>query len=307
MSTTVGRKNLSGPPRIARRTAIGYAHSMRHLLLVGMLLVGGVILLYLLYTGYFFAMQRTILFPHHLITVPARPPQMAGMETLWLETEQGPVEAWYLPPLPEVGRPAPLMIIGHGNGDLIDGWADEVTGLRELGVGVLLVEYPGYGRSAGTPSQASIRASYLLAYDTLVRDPRVDPARIVLFGHSVGGGAVAILAAERPSAALILLSSFTSVRALAAAQRLPGFAARDPFDNLAVVRGYPRPVLILHGTQDQVIPYAHGTALHAAAQQGELITLDCGHNGCIRDWDRFWQELVPFLVRAGVLDAPILP
>jgi fermentation-respiration switch protein FrsA (DUF1100 family) len=113
---------------------------------------------------------------------------------------------------------------------------------------------------------------------------------------------VTALAAERPSSALILFSSFTSVRALAARQGLPGFAARDPFDNLAVVQHYPHPVLVIHGKRDRTIPYSHGLALYEAARQGELMALDCDHNGCVDDWAQFWQALRPFLVRAGIWD-----
>ena len=269
-------------------------------------LVAILLLLYLVYAGYFYLNQRAILFPRHFITVPATTLFVPGLEQIWLETSEGQVEAWYLAPLVEATAPAPLMpaplmIVAHGNGDLIDRWPASLTQLREMGVGVLLVEYPGYGRSQGTPTYDSIRETFLLAYDTIIRHPQVDPARILLFGHSVGGGAVSVLAAERPSNGMILFSTFTSVPALAREQWLPGFAARDVFDNLATVRDYPHPILIIHGRQDLTIPYAHGVALHAAAQQGEMISLDCGHNGCVPDWPRFWEELRPFLAQVGML------
>jgi len=230
------------------------------------------------------------------------PVEVPGRELLWLETSVGRVEAWYLPPLNGDGSgPAALCILAHGNGDLIDRWPSAVEPLRAMGVGVLLVEYPGYGRSQGTPSLASIRESFLLAYDTVVQDPRVDPDRILLFGHSVGGAAVAGLSTERPSSALILFSTFTTVRALAVQQGLPGFAVRDPFDTLAAVREYARPVLVIHGIHDRIIPYSHGRALQAAAPQGEFMALACGHNDCVTDWEAFWQELRPFLARAGIV------
>jgi pimeloyl-ACP methyl ester carboxylesterase len=261
-----------------------------------------ILLLYLAYAGYFYFNQRAILFPRHFITVPSGVPTMPGMEQMWLEMSTGQVEAWYLPPLgAETSAPAPLLILGHGNADLIDNWLSSVTGLREMGFGVLLVEYPGYGRSQGAPSYHAIRETFLLAYDTIARHPQVDPQRIVLFGHSIGGGAVSAIAAERPTSALILLASFTNIATLASDQWLPGFAALDPFDNLAVVRNYPHPLLIIHGKYDRTIPYQHGVALHAAAQHGKLITLECGHNGCIEDWDRFWRDLSPFFEEAGVL------
>jgi pimeloyl-ACP methyl ester carboxylesterase len=170
-----------------------------------------------------------------------------------------------------------------------------------MGFGILLVEYPGYGRSQGEPTYQAIRESFLLAYDTIIRHPQVDPQRIILFGHSVGGGAVSILAAERPSSGMILLSTFASVAALAREHWLPGFAVLDTFDNLSVVRAYPHPLLIIHGKHDQTIPYRHSVTLHAANPQSEFVSLECGHNNCIQDWARFWRDLATFFKQAGAM------
>ena len=272
------------------------------------ILVAMTLVVYLFYMGYFYFNQRTILFPRHLVGSPGEPLAEAGLERMWLATSVGQVEAWYLAPLnTEAGRRAPLCILAHGNGDLIDRWLPSVTTLRQMGMGVLLVEYPGYGRSQGEPSYTSIRETILLAHDTIIHHPQVDPARILLFGHSVGGGAVGILAAERASSGMVLLSTFSSVSVLATGMGLPGFAARDPFNNLAVVRNYQHPLLIIHGTQDRTIPYQHAVALHAVARQSELLSIECGHNGCIEDWDKFWLDLRPFLVRTAILNEPTIP
>jgi pimeloyl-ACP methyl ester carboxylesterase len=267
-----------------------------------LILLAIILLLYLAYSVYFYLNQRAILFPRHFIPMPTAVRAVPGMEQMWLETSEGQVEAWYLAPVGEDAQtPAPLLIIAHGNGDLIDNWLASISALRQQGIGVLLVEYPGYGRSHGAPTYHSIHETFLLAYDTIVRHPLVDPQRILLFGHSVGGGAVGAIAAERPSSGLILFSAFTSVRGLARQRGLPTFAVLDVFDNLAVVKAYPHPILIFHGRYDQTIPYSHGVALHAAAKQGELVSLECSHNGCVDDWDRFWYELRPFFERTGIL------
>src|SRR5690606_14605281 len=101
---------------------------------------------------------------------------------------------------------------------------------RELGLAVLLVEYPGYGRSGGSPSEASITRAALAAYDRLVARADIDPARIVLHGRSLGGGVVAVLSDARAAAALVLESSFTGVTAFASGMLLPPLLVRDPFD-----------------------------------------------------------------------------
>jgi hypothetical protein len=247
-------------------------------------------------------MQRQVLFPRYMIPTPPPPDfKTLRIEPWLLETSFGKVEAWYLPPAAASGKPAPAVIFGHGNGELIDYWPYELRGFPAMGVGLLLVEYPGYGRSAGSPSQESISEAFTLAYDRLAARPDVDPSRIVLFGRSLGGGAVCDLAIRRPSAALILMSSFKSVSAFAVRYLAPPVLIRDPFDNLAAVRQYQGPVLVIHGESDEVIPFGHGRALHAAARNGKMLIYPAGHNDCPPDWAVFWRDVADFLKTIGVL------
>jgi hypothetical protein len=264
-------------------------------------IIGGALLIYAAYCVLLFLLQRQVLFPRYLIPTPAALDLKAlGIESLWLEASFGKVEAWYLPPR-FAGKPSPAVIFGHGNGELIDYWPTELGRFASLGLGLLLVEYPGYGRSAGCPSQSSISETFTLAYDRLALRPDVDPARIVLFGRSLGGGAVCDLALKRPSAALILMSCFKSVGAFAIRYLAPAFLIRDPFDNLSAVQQYPGPVLVIHGHIDEVVPFSHGRALHAAARKAEMIVYAAGHNDCPPDWQVFWRDVEGFLRAAGVI------
>jgi pimeloyl-ACP methyl ester carboxylesterase len=264
-------------------------------------ILAGAVCIYAAYCALLFFAQRQVLFPRYMIPTPAAPDLKAmGIEPLWLETSFGRVEAWYLPPL-SAQKPAPAVIFGHGNGELINYWPNELRRFASLGVGLLLVEYPGYGRSAGAPSQESIAETFTLAYDLLAARSDVDSARIVLFGRSLGGGAVCDLALRRPAAALILMSAFKSVKAFTVRYLAPAFLIRDPFDNLEAVRHYPGPVLVIHGDADEVVPFSHGQALHAAARNGKMIVYSAGHNDCPPDWAVFWRDVEGFLRAAGVL------
>jgi uncharacterized protein len=263
-------------------------------------IIGSAVLIYAAYCLLLFLAQRHVIFPRYMIPPPEPPALKATrIEPWWLETSFGKVEAWYLPAA-AADKPVPAVIFGHGNGELIDYWPNELARFSKMGLGLLLVEYPGYGRSAGSPSQESIAETFILAYDRLAARTDVDPARIVLFGRSLGGGAVCDLTLKRPSAALILMSCFKSVSAFAVRYLAPAFLIRDPFDNLAAVRHYQGPVLVMHGTSDEVIPFAHGQALQAAAQNGKMIVYEAGHNDCPPEWAVFWRDVEDFLKANGI-------
>ncbi len=262
------------------------------------------ILFYIVYSGYYFFMQRRIIYPRHVLrTPPDVYDSVPDLERIWLNTKSGKVEAWYLQTSDSSkDQPYPAMIIAHGNAELIDSWLPIVDGIRELGISVLLVEYPGYGRSEGEPSESSLTETFIAAYDLLISKPEVDAARIVLFGRSVGSGVICSLADARPSIAMILMSPFSSITTMAADFYLPGFLVKDRFNNLNVIKSYNNPVLFVHGSRDRVIPYKHSQKLLAVSQQGKLITYDKGHNDLIEDWNKFWNEARPFLIRSKVLN-----
>ena len=255
---------------------------------VGLLLVGVAC-----YWALLFALQRAVLFPRPIAPGGPAGLQRAGGEQVWLAAPSGRVEAWLLPAAARAEAGSPLVVFAHGNGELIDHWVDELAPLREWGLAVLLVEYPGYGRSAGSPSQASITEAMTLAYDFAAARPEVDAARIVGYGRSLGGGAVCALSRERHLAALVLESTFTSVRSMARRFGLPPFLVRDPFDNEGAVRAFAGPILLVHGERDEIIAPGHARALHAAARGSELHLARCGHNDCPRPWDalrRFFAD-----------------
>jgi fermentation-respiration switch protein FrsA (DUF1100 family) len=252
---------------------------------LGLALVALVILAVLAAASVVWSAQRRLLFPLRRAGDASARLAAVGGEPVWLEAGGVRSEAWFLPARDRTS-PGPLLIYTHGNGELIDDWVDGFETPRGWGMNVLLVEYPGYGRSGGAPSERSIRAAMLAAYDWASARPEVDPKRIVGYGRSLGGGAICALAGQRPLEALVLESTFTSVRALAKRLGVPGFLVLDPFDNLALVRGFDGPILVLHGTRDEVIPVEQGKALHAAAARSELELLGCGHNDCPRPWPR---------------------
>ncbi|MBI9083575.1 MAG: alpha/beta hydrolase [Desulfobacterales bacterium] len=262
-----------------------------------------VLAVYLAYAALLYLMQRQMLYPRHMAeTRQGAPLQQDGFERIWIESADARCEAWlFMPSSPEGASPVPAVILAHGNAETIDFLPEEFDGFVRMGMALLLVEYPGYGRSGGSPSQRRITDIFLAAYDRLAVRPDIDAGRIVLAGRSLGGGVACRLAAARPSAALVLISAFTSARSFAPRYLLPGFLVKDPFDNLAVVGRYTRPVLVIHGRHDPVIPFVHGEDLARSAPHGRLVAYDCGHNDCPPDPQAFWRDIQDFFSLAGIL------
>jgi len=249
-----------------------------------------------------FFSQRLIIYPGAKNRVDTVPPGAPGLEVLRLPTSAGNVEVLFLPATLEAAAVHQAVVIfGHGNGEIIDSWVSALNGFRERGIGVLLVEYPGYGRSTGSPSEPAIRTAMDAAYDHIAADPRVDRNRIFGFGQSLGGGVVCLLAQDRPLRALILQSTFPSLDIFTAGYGAPSFLLRDRFDNLTAIRHFPGPVLIIHGRHDRLIPWEQGQHLAAASSRSTFRLYDCGHECWDPDHLPFWHDAEPFLSNAGIL------
>lgn len=247
------------------------------------------------------ALQRRVLYPRHLVGGAVA----AGGTMERIAHDADRAEAWFLPPLTGTTTPAPTVVFAHGNGELIDFWPAALESYRRMGLGVLLVEYRGYGRSPGTPTQPSITDDFTAYRDQIAARPDVDENRLVYHGRSLGGGVVCALAAARPPRAVILESSFTSVATIAGRMGVPSFMVLDPYDNLAFVETSSLPILIIHGSRDQVIPFAHAKHLHAAAHDSRLHRIDgAGHNDALFQRRDYWQRISHFLQEAGIVERP---
>ena len=244
--------------------------------------------------------QRRMIFPGREAP-PLREGETLGGATLHRLVIPGAVaEAWWLPATRDAPRPGPAVVFMHGNYELVDDWVDSFGALQRAGVGVLLMEYPGYGRSTGVATEASVNAVAAAAWDLLAAMPgEVDSTRIIAFGRSLGAGAACALSRQRPLAALVLSSAFTGIGAYARQYLLPGFLVRHHFDNEQAVRAFQGPVLVQHGTHDGTVPISHGERLAEVAADGRLLRYDCGHDDC--PWDRMLDDAIGFLRGEGIL------
>lgn len=254
--------------------------------------------------GRFAHLWGLMIFPREYANQHARavPPDV---EPLWISAPDGSrVEAWFIPGAGVTATaPGPLVMFFHGNGELIDTNLGQADIYRAWGVSTLLAEYRGYGRSQGDPSQAAIVADMQQFHALVSARPDVDPRRIAYHGRSLGGGVAGALAAERPPAALILESTFTSLAALARSRGLLESLCRHPFRTDRVLPTLARPVLILHGSDDDLIPPDHARRLHALAPGSVLFESPGGHNDFPRDHAAYTAALREFLATSGLLTA----
>jgi hypothetical protein len=208
------------------------------------------------------------------------------------------LHGWWLPPVrPESGA----FLFAHGNGGNVSFYGKIASDLwRVTGAGVLVFDYPGYGKCEGEPSEAGCYAAGDAAYRWLLRSGGFGPDRIILLGQSLGTGVAVELATRHEHRALVLMCPFTSLPA-AAKYRFPFLPThtfmRSRFDSLAKIGRCPKPVFVVHGTADRTIPVRQGEELFAAANEPkEFLRLDgFTHNnlGC----DEFYVPLAKFLDR----------
>ena len=205
------------------------------------------------------------------------------------------LHGWYL--ATEGEGPAPLLIYFGGNAE------DVSTMLVERqhfpGVSMLLVNYRGYGRSEGEPSQKALISDALFLYDRFSSRPEVDPKRILLMGRSLGSAVAIQLASGREVAGLILISPFESLRALGRELYpwLPtSLLLRHPFDSLSLAPEIRAPMLAIIAGQDSIIPPEQSRRLlriwGGPARLVEIPGADHNDLGLQRE---FWRPIEEFV------------
>jgi fermentation-respiration switch protein FrsA (DUF1100 family) len=204
---------------------------------------------------------------------------------------------WFTPPGWEPGRGAVLYCHGNaGNlshrGESLRLWA------QEMGQAVLLFDYPGYGRSAGRPTEAGCYAAGEAAYDWLTARQKVRPQDVILYGGSLGGAIATELASRHPFRALVLMAAFTSFADMAQ-KTFPWLPARwlvrNKLDNVTKIARCRGPVFIAHGTADTLVPFGHGQRLYAVACEPKRFYEMVGHDHNDGAGPEFFAALRGFL------------
>ena len=257
----------------------------------------------------YFAQERLIFFPQPLddralAAVHRAVPDARELELATADAHR--LHGW-LVPNGAPAREAPVIIYFGGNAEEVSGLALEAPELR--GTSLVLFNYRGYGRSTGEPGERALFADALTIYDHVAALPQLDRRRIVVMGRSLGSGVATYLASMRPVAAVVLVTPYDSMAAVARTHYpflLVGPLLRHRFDSATRARKIQAPMLALIAGSDVVIPPERGEAL-ASAWRGPATTLvlpGAGHND-IALHPKYWQAIRDFLRNAGATPARV--
>lgn len=235
--------------------------------------------------------RKSIFFPMRQMALT---PDEAGIpyEDIYFTATDGTMlHAWYIPA--EKGAEARTVLFSHGNAGNISHRMDKIAMFRDIGVNVLIYAYRGYGQSSGTPSENGAYSDVMGAYEYLLSEKNADPEDIILYGESLGGAVSIYLASKRPVGGLITENTFTSIKDMArlAFPFIPHFVFASRFDSVSRIQEITCPKLIMHSYDDEIVPFAQGEKLFAAAAEPKtFVKLRGGHNTAFMDSRRKYEK-----------------
>ncbi len=239
----------------------------------------------------YFAQRSMMYFPETIRTTPAQAGLPEAEEVTLTASDGVHIIAWHV--APRDGKP--VILYFHGNGGALRYRVERFHKLISDGVGLVALEYRGYGGSSGSPSEAGLIADAEEAYAFAAA--RYPVQQLVLWGESLGSGVAVALAAEKPVGRVILEAPFTSAAAVGAVHYwyMPvRLLMKDQFRSDERIGKITAPVLILHGMHDQMVPYAMGERLFDLTNAPKHIVrfLDGDHedldaNGALHAVGRF--------------------
>lgn len=225
-------------------------------------------------------------------------PESAGMDyqDVSIETADGvKLHGWFIP-----GQSSRVLLFFHGNAGNISHRLDSIRQFYELGLSVFIIDYRGYGQSEGRTTEGGLYRDADAAWRYLIENRSLRASDIVIFGRSLGASVASRLAAQHQPLALIVESSFTSVPDIAGdlypwlPVRYLSHLSHSTRDH---VRNVSSPVLVIHSRDDEIIPFHHGEAIFASANEPKtLLAIRGTHNdGFLRDERTYIGGLRAFL------------
>lgn len=253
--------------------------------------------------GYGVAVLLAFSLQSHLLYFPSKDkittPDKAGLpyKSVKIETEDELLlDAWLIP----VTDSKATILFFHGNAGNISHRLDTLLNFYHLGFTSLIVDYRGYGESEGSISEEGTYLDARAAWNYLINQEKTPPDKIITFGRSLGAAVAVNLATTHTPAALIIESGFTSIPDLASDLYpfLPvRLISRFSYDSINHINHIDCPVLIIHSTDDEIIPIEHGKKLYDKANNPkQFLEIKGGHNdGFLINRNHYLKTLDKFI------------
>ena len=259
--------------------------------------------------GLIWSQQRRLIYFPWPDRLPPASSVLTGSQEVVLPTEDGiHLGGWFLPA--QGSSPAPAVLVCNGNGGNRALRTPLATALSRAGLSVLLFDYRGYAGNSGRPSEDGLAADARAAGAWLAARPEVDPSRIAYLGESLGAAVALRLAVERPPAALVLRSPFTSLTEVGRLH-YPWLPVKqllaDRYASAVWVAHLRVPVLMIAGERDGIVPAALSRRLYDAASAPKRFVLVPGANhndAALVSGPQTVDKIVRFLAQTAVLAAP---
>ena len=246
--------------------------------------------------------NSTLFLPNKAIVATPDTIGLAFEDIYFMTQDNVRLNGWFIPgpsQPPSSTEHTITLIFLHGNAGNIADRLGKIALFHTLGLHVFIVDYRGYGKSDGRPTEAGMYEDARAAYDYLQTRKDINLKRIVAYGASLGGAAAVDLATHRPVAGLIIDSSFSSAADMAKTiiPFIPGFLVKTKMDSITKIQKVSAPKLCIHSPKDQTVPFALGKKLYDAANNPKtFLRITGGHNdNHVEDQHTFTEGLLKFL------------
>ncbi len=248
----------------------------------------------------------TIIFQKDFIYFPKRKiiitPEKTGLpyENVFFETSDGvKLNGWFI----EAVGGEKTVLFCHGNAENISYFLDEVKQFNEMGFGVFIFDYRGYGLSGGKPCERGTYLDAAAAWNWLTGDKRFSPKNIIVIGRSLGGAVASHLASEHKPGFLSVESAFTSIEDMGRVKYsfLPAkYLLRYHYRTVEHIRNVRCPVLVVHSRGDREVPFSHGLKIFQAANEPkEFLEIKGGHRDGFGASSEIYRKGLTSFIRAN--------
>jgi hypothetical protein len=238
---------------------------------------------------------RSLFYPSKKIEYTPREIGLGFTDT-YFKTEDGKtINAWFIP-----AKEAKYTILFfHGNGGNISHRLDKIKILNNLGLNIFIIDYRGYGKSEGKPSEKGVYLDAGAAYDYLVKIKGINPDSIIIYGESLGGAVAIELCTKVRAKALITEEAFSNISDMGKIMYpyIPSFFVSDKFNSLARIEKINLPKLFIHSRNDNLVPFELGEKLYKKAKEPKQLAAITGdHNHAFleseKDYTGYIREFV---------------